>query len=337
MEEYLPQCLNSLVIDNKELFQKLDVIVVNDGSPDRTSEIAHEFNLKYPSVFRVIDKGNGHYGSCVNVGIRAATGKYVKILDADDSFDTRILEGFVHFLGTHDLDVCFTDAVSVTASGTETERMTCGYPRDIPFGLREIAECSQDISMHRVAYRLELLREMGYRQLEGVSYTDTQWCFLPMASINNAFYLPIQLYRYLSDRDGQSTSTREWVKNQWMQQAVLADLIRQYHTVAGTVSQEGDCYLKRQLEFRAKHLYDRFVFDVPLLSARRYFVSLEEELKETLPELYERVGEWKLSRRFGFRYLRYARRSGVFCPSIFLLLRAYSFLCHIRIENPCKR
>ena len=48
MEAYLPKCLGSLVIDDKELLQKLDVIVVNDGSKDRTSEIAHEFAAKYP-------------------------------------------------------------------------------------------------------------------------------------------------------------------------------------------------------------------------------------------------------------------------------------------------
>ena len=65
MEAYLPKCLGSLIIDDKELLRKLEVIVVNDGSKDRTSEIAHKFETKYPGVFRVIDKKNGHYGSCI--------------------------------------------------------------------------------------------------------------------------------------------------------------------------------------------------------------------------------------------------------------------------------
>ena len=62
MGAYLPKCLGSLIIEDKELLQKLDIIVVNDGSKDRTSEIANEFEAKYPGVFRVIDKANGHYG-----------------------------------------------------------------------------------------------------------------------------------------------------------------------------------------------------------------------------------------------------------------------------------
>ena len=88
MEEYLPKCLGSLIIDNKELMQMLDVIVINDGSNDHTSKIAHEFETKYPNVFKVIDKQNGHYGSCINEGLRQMKGRFVRIIDADDSVDS---------------------------------------------------------------------------------------------------------------------------------------------------------------------------------------------------------------------------------------------------------
>ena len=51
MEKYLDKCLSSVLID-AELLDLLEVIVVNDGSKDRTSDIAHEFERRYPSVFR---------------------------------------------------------------------------------------------------------------------------------------------------------------------------------------------------------------------------------------------------------------------------------------------
>ena len=98
MEAYLPKCLGSLIIDDKDLLQKLEVIVVNDGSKDRTSEIAHEFEANYPGVFRVIDKKNGHYGSCINAGLAIATGFYVKVLDADDWFVTGHFQNFLRFI-----------------------------------------------------------------------------------------------------------------------------------------------------------------------------------------------------------------------------------------------
>ena len=85
MEKFLPYCLDSLLIGQGT--EDVEVLVVNDGSADRTSAIAHGYEERYPEVFRVIDKENGNYGSCVNRGLKEATGKYVKILDADDSFE----------------------------------------------------------------------------------------------------------------------------------------------------------------------------------------------------------------------------------------------------------
>lgn len=87
MEKYLRRCLDSLIIDEDGMKQ-LEVLVINDGSKDSSSQIAHEYQDKYPDTFRVIDKENGNYGSCINRGLKEATGKYVKVLDADDWFDT---------------------------------------------------------------------------------------------------------------------------------------------------------------------------------------------------------------------------------------------------------
>ena len=83
MENYLHKCLDSLLVEDKNLRDALEVLVIIDGSKDRSSEIGHEYEEKYPGVFRVIDKENGNYGSCINRGLKEATGKYVKILDAN--------------------------------------------------------------------------------------------------------------------------------------------------------------------------------------------------------------------------------------------------------------
>ena len=87
MEKYLDRCLTSLIVTNNDLLERLEVIVVIDGAKDRSSEIAHSYQIRYPQTFIVIDKENGNYGSCVNRGVAEATGKYIKILDADDWFD----------------------------------------------------------------------------------------------------------------------------------------------------------------------------------------------------------------------------------------------------------
>ena len=57
MEKYLRRCLDSLIID-EEGMKQLEVLVINDGSKDSSSQIAHEYQDKYPDTFRVIDYEN---------------------------------------------------------------------------------------------------------------------------------------------------------------------------------------------------------------------------------------------------------------------------------------
>ena len=87
MERYLERCLSSLVI-SPGMMEELEVLVINDGSKDCSSEIGHSFEAQYPNTFRVIDKKNGNYGSCINRGLKEARGKYIKILDSFKVFNS---------------------------------------------------------------------------------------------------------------------------------------------------------------------------------------------------------------------------------------------------------
>ena len=64
--------------------EKLEVIIINDGSPDGSPEISREFTKAYPGTFRQIDKSNGGHGSAWNVGLKESRGKYIRFLDSDD-------------------------------------------------------------------------------------------------------------------------------------------------------------------------------------------------------------------------------------------------------------
>ena len=97
MEALLPRCLDSFIIE-EEFMNRLEIIVVNDGSKDRSSEIAHQYEAKYPNSFIVIDKPNGNYGSCVNAALKIARGKYFRICDADDYYISKNLSDYISLL-----------------------------------------------------------------------------------------------------------------------------------------------------------------------------------------------------------------------------------------------
>ena len=205
MEKYLRRCLDSLVID-EEGMKQLEVLVINDGSKDSSSQIAHEYQDKYPDTYRVIDKENGNYGSCINRGLKEATGKYVKVLDADDWFDTKVLATVVKNISEIDVDLVLTSMNTVNLEGG---LLAVKHLSNQPsYKIYEFADtCStpfEPIFMHHVMYRLAILKDMHYTQYEGISYTDMQWVFSPMAYVKKAVNYPLCLYQYMVGRDGQT-------------------------------------------------------------------------------------------------------------------------------------
>ena len=109
-EQYLRRCLDSVL--TSEVLPELEVLVVNDGSKDRSPEIAREYEARYPDTVTLIDKENGGHGSTINEGLRAATGKYFRVLDSDDWFDTCNFVKFFAALHDCDEDVVITSAAS---------------------------------------------------------------------------------------------------------------------------------------------------------------------------------------------------------------------------------
>ena len=79
-EAYMEKCVDSLLVGGEEV----EILIVDDGSTDRTAEIADAYAEKYPTIVRAIHQENGGHGEAVNAGIRNAQGLYFKVVDSDD-------------------------------------------------------------------------------------------------------------------------------------------------------------------------------------------------------------------------------------------------------------
>lgn len=80
VEKYVEQCIDSLL---NQTLQEIEIILVDDGSPDRSGDIADDY-AKKDSRIKVIHKKNGGLGPARNTGIRVATGEYIGFIDSDD-------------------------------------------------------------------------------------------------------------------------------------------------------------------------------------------------------------------------------------------------------------
>lgn len=240
MEAYLPHCVESIL--RTPSLANVEVIIVNDGSKDRTLRIASQYADRYADTVRVVDKPNGNYGSTINAALPVVSGEYVKILDADDSFDSSRVADFLLFLHKmRGVDMVVTPYVEV---GRRKERRVEYniYSRKVyDYGKAYDAEkifsdgAIRFFAMHGVCYRTELLREMNYRQSEGVSYTDQEWVFYPLFQVQTIAFADIALYRYNVAREGQTMDEKVQMRSLSQLVAVTEGMAHYFVVSSGAV------------------------------------------------------------------------------------------------------
>ena len=103
VEKYLSTALDSFLAG--DVLDKIEVLIVNDGSKDSTAAVANEYVEKYPETYRLINKQNGGHGSAINAGADAANGKFLKVIDADDWVVTDNLKELIKKLEVCEADV----------------------------------------------------------------------------------------------------------------------------------------------------------------------------------------------------------------------------------------
>lgn len=335
MEGYLRQCVESL--DIKGLAEKrlsagsaadaLEVVIVNDGSKDRTSEIAHDMSKAFPDVIRVIDKPNGHYGSCINVGLVAARGDYIKILEPDDTYDTANFAAYLPYLeqmADKKVDVVLTDLVRVNAQGKTTREGKHVLEEGRVYPIASLVEAGGCTFNGGLTYRTELLRSIGYRQMEGVCYSDTQWYLVPVCYAKILACFPHVIYRYFNGREDQSMNRVQYAKNTWMMEKVAFDLLENYDTHA------------RSADPKIAARYSRFVYET-LLSvyvaciiwkekkhSKTDLVALDGRIKTGSSEIYRRLDEAVWSNKIPYHYVRAWRAKSPWLPAMAWLCDVYS-------------
>lgn len=211
VEKYINKCLDSLIVPD-ELMDLLEVIIVNDGTPDRSAEMAREYEKKYPQTFRVIDKENGGHGSAFNVGLKETKGKFVRFLDSDDWFDTSNLINLIKCLNDCDADIIFGDVNRFYSD--INSNIKSSFPQ-LPIGELLNADLFDwnllgggegKASFHYATYKTIMLQPHCPLFLEKQSYDDAILFVAPIIYSKSLIYYPGVIYNYLIGREGQSMS-----------------------------------------------------------------------------------------------------------------------------------
>lgn len=279
MEKYLAKTLSSLVLENIYM-DDMEVLIINDGSTDNTTAVAEEYVQKYPSVFRIINKENEGYGTAVNRGIQEARGKYFKLLDGDDWFDTSALRDFLKILRTEESDLIITDYVERYASGKKIQKkINCEYGKQHSMKHQFFA-----LPMHAVCSRTCILKDNDIRLEKGILYTDIEYVLYLLFYIKSTRHYPIFLYQYRLGRKGQSIDRKNRCRHMDDEYTVYKNLRSYYnnHTI--------DNGYEMTILYMIATKYNMIVYMLltfnPSRKIKKKLIAIEKELKTECPIVY---------------------------------------------------
>ena len=231
-EAYMEKCIESLLKGGEEV----EILVVNDGSSDRTAEIADAYAEKYPTIIKAIHQENGGHGEAVNAGIRNATGLYFKVVDSDDWVNEEAYKQILKTLeeltrGPKTLDMLISNFVYEKQGASRKKVMQ--YRRCLPvneiFGWDSVhMSKGKYLLMHSIIYRTKLLHECGLELPKHTFYVDNLFAFEPLPFVKNMYYLDVNFYRYFIGRDDQSVNEKVMISRVDQQIFVTKSMIDMY-------------------------------------------------------------------------------------------------------------
>ena len=232
-EEYMRHCIDNLVAVGEDI----EVLIVNDGSKDATGEIAAEYEKKYPTIVKAIQKENGGHGSGVMAGIRNATGIYFKVVDSDDWVETQDVLTMLELIKKHEeenknVDLYITNYVYEHAK--DNSKFVMHYrkllPIDTLFTWSEMKRIRLEtvFLMHSLMYRLDVLKESDMELPNHTFYVDDIYAYIPLPYVKNIFYHDLDLYHYFIGREGQSINYDTMCNRYEQQQRVLEIMYSRY-------------------------------------------------------------------------------------------------------------
>lgn len=289
---YMDRAIESLLIGSDEL----DILIVDDGSSDNTTAIAKEYETKYPDIIRAIHKENGGHGDVINTGLKHAEGLYFKVLDSDDWFDKISLRKVLDILKTMidkstSLDMLITNYVyeNMSIGKSKSINYKSAMPEEKIFTWNDLGylKSSQNILMHSVIYRTEVLKECNLQLPKHTFYVDNIFVYMPLPYVKTMYYADLDLYRYFIGRVDQSVNEKIMIQRIDQQIRVTKIMIDCYNPL--------DIECKKLRKYMIKYLVIMMTVSTVLLlkDNTEQSLSKKEELWQYLSakdqRLYEEV------------------------------------------------
>lgn len=310
-EKYIKRCIDSLVL--KDIIDDIEIILVNDGSKDNSIKIMNEYKEKYPNSIVVIDKENGGHGSTINAALKVATGKYFRVLDSDDWFDSKNFITFVQKLKNEEADLVITNYRKEYVYNGFSEKISWNKLKNnkiYEFDKMDLDLLNKEyFVMANSTYKTEVLRNANLQLLEKTFYVDMQYNVVPILQLKTFKFMKLDIYRYFIGRPEQSMNLQNFVKNRSNHEKVMKFLIEYYVANKSNFSKNKKEYIEQILFYMLTTHY--YIYCVYTRNNKKAMYSeikkFDEYLKSKDLQLYSRmneIGQIKYNRKTKFVFVK---------------------------------
>lgn len=200
VEEYLPRCLDSIL---SQQIPDMEVLVVDDGSPDGCFQIMERYARQYPERIRIFQKENGGLSDARNFGMDRAQGHYIAFVDSDDYLEPGMYAAMLEKAeqGDFDMVVCglryvYPDRTLPVSSQLDRD---LNQPGEIKDSMTRLYPAAWNKLYHRRLF------EGGLRFQKGIWFEDVEFLYRLYPRIKSIGVVPQPFYQYVQ-RQGAITS-----------------------------------------------------------------------------------------------------------------------------------
>ena len=254
VEQYLDRCILSIL---SQTYENLEIILVDDGSPDNCGKICDQYASKDQRV-RVIHKENGGLSDARNAGVKIATGKYLLFIDSDDFVAEDLVQKTVESAELNHSDIVLFDYQRLESNDTIEVCSISGIPENQSFSLKDYPEVLfKSISAWNKLFLREFYMNSEIQFPVGYYYEDLGSSPKYLFAAKRITYVKEPFYNYVI-REGSIMSAAKEEKN--------------YHDRCKMIETVNDYY-------RQKEAYNKYKKELEYLALfHAYFIPAKEIL-----------------------------------------------------------
>lgn len=205
-EKYLPECFDSIF--NSPYASRVEVIAINDGSPDNSKEVLDDYAGRYDNFIAIHQKNMGGAGT-INKGLKLAKGEYVTIIDNDDFLSDNALDVFFYNAETSErknIDIIITQVIKKWASKSEIVH-DVKYIQDVEIIKAHKKPAVMNDGMYLGKFfRRQFLRDKSVLMDPSLLYADRPFVASAIASAGNLLLVPEITYIWRQREDDNNLS-----------------------------------------------------------------------------------------------------------------------------------